>query len=284
MPIQCVVPVCVNNDDEYPELSDFQENCTSSGVLKTFRNRYNCFNLLQKECDKVFSGLPPHEETLSLTGLSGISPKVWTNSSTGILEESQISDSQTKKQGTAWSRIIKGHKPEPREVSDRGHHSIDQSTRVREARLAIHVVIDRSRHGITEPPMEPTDRTTNRDRRPSSASIPEQTGLSVYQSEFQTKSVRRPDVLRRHGCLAIRKGPFATSTQYQSDFTHVVWSRQCSDNECWKDLLTMRITFNHIFKLRYVGHTYCCKRFCIGVSTGFRRVMTAGNMKTPYCD
>ncbi|KAG5444557.1 hypothetical protein CSKR_108077 [Clonorchis sinensis] len=61
--------------------------------------------------------------------------------------------------------------------------------------------------------------------RPSSASIPEQTGLSVYQSEFQTKSVRRPDVLRRHGCLAIRKGPFATSTQYQSDFTHVVWSR-----------------------------------------------------------
>ncbi|TGZ59060.1 hypothetical protein CRM22_009290 [Opisthorchis felineus] len=61
--------------------------------------------------------------------------------------------------------------------------------------------------------------------RPRSASIPEQHGLTVYQSEFQSKSVRRPDMLRRHGCLAIRKGPFATSTQYQSDFTHVVWSR-----------------------------------------------------------
>ncbi|GAA54173.1 hypothetical protein CLF_112473 [Clonorchis sinensis] len=43
-----------------------------------------------------------------------------TNSSIGILEESQISDSQNKKQGTAESRINKGHKSEPREVNDRG--------------------------------------------------------------------------------------------------------------------------------------------------------------------
>ncbi|GAA47495.1 hypothetical protein CLF_100434 [Clonorchis sinensis] len=77
---------------------------------------------------------------------------------------SQISDSQTKKQGTAGSRINKGHKPEPREVSNRGQPSIDQNTRAREARLTIHVVIDQSGHGITEQPMERTDRTTNRDR------------------------------------------------------------------------------------------------------------------------
>ncbi|GAA49831.1 hypothetical protein CLF_103653 [Clonorchis sinensis] len=62
--------------------------------------------------------------------------------STGILDESQISDSQTKKQETAGSRINEGHKSEPREVNDRGHPSIDQSTSTREAKLTIHVVID----------------------------------------------------------------------------------------------------------------------------------------------
>ncbi|GAA50001.1 hypothetical protein CLF_103909 [Clonorchis sinensis] len=76
----------------------------------------------------------------------------------------QISDSQTKKQGTAGSRINKGHKPEPREVNDKGHPSIDQNTRAREARPTTHVVIDKSGHGITEQPMETTDRTTNLDR------------------------------------------------------------------------------------------------------------------------
>ncbi|GAA50808.1 hypothetical protein CLF_105067 [Clonorchis sinensis] len=69
-----------------------------------------------------------------------------TNSSTGILEESQISDAQTKKQGTAGSQINEDHKPEPREVSDRGHPSIDQRTRAREARLTIHVLVDQSGH------------------------------------------------------------------------------------------------------------------------------------------
>ncbi|GAA57472.1 hypothetical protein CLF_112778 [Clonorchis sinensis] len=91
------------------------------------------------------------------------------NSSTGILERSQVSDSQTKKQGTAGSRINKGHKPEPREVNDRGHPSIDQNTRAREARPTTHVVIDQSGHGITEQPMKLTDRTTNRDRRSTPA-------------------------------------------------------------------------------------------------------------------
>ncbi|GAA52392.1 hypothetical protein CLF_107979 [Clonorchis sinensis] len=92
-----------------------------------------------------------------------------TNSSAEILKESQKSDSQTRKQGTARSRINKGHKPEPREVNDRGHSSIDQSTRAGEATLTIHVVIDQSGHRITEQPMESTDRTTNRDRRATPA-------------------------------------------------------------------------------------------------------------------
>ncbi|GAA52535.1 hypothetical protein CLF_108288 [Clonorchis sinensis] len=87
------------------------------------------------------------------------------NFSTGILEEGQISDSKTKNQGTAESLVYKGHKPEPSEVNDRGHLRIDQSTRAEETRLTIHVVIDQSGHRMTEQTMEPTDRTTNRDRR-----------------------------------------------------------------------------------------------------------------------
>ncbi|GAA49043.1 hypothetical protein CLF_102412 [Clonorchis sinensis] len=77
--------------------------------------------------------------------------------------------SQTKKQGTAGSRINKGHKPERREVNDRGHPNIDQNTRARKARPTTHVVIDQSGHGITEQPMKLTDRTTNRDRRSTPA-------------------------------------------------------------------------------------------------------------------
>ncbi|GAA55595.1 hypothetical protein CLF_108408 [Clonorchis sinensis] len=102
--------------------------------------------------------------------------------------ESQISDSQTKKQGTAGSRTNKGHKPEPREVNDRGHPSIDQNTRAREARPTIHVVIDQSGHGITEQPMEPTDRTTNSDRSRHGhirRMYPSEIGSLVYYSPLK---------------------------------------------------------------------------------------------------
>ncbi|KER22861.1 hypothetical protein T265_14767, partial [Opisthorchis viverrini] len=60
---------------------------------------------------------------------------------TGMLKESQISDSETKKQGTAWSRINKGHKPEPREVN-RGH---SRPKIPPEAQIFISILTKRSR-------------------------------------------------------------------------------------------------------------------------------------------
>ncbi|GAA57081.1 hypothetical protein CLF_112111, partial [Clonorchis sinensis] len=53
-----------------------------------------------------------------------------------------------------------GIKPE-----ERWHPSIDQSTRDGDDKLRGHMGIDESEHRITGQPMEPPDRTTNRDRR-----------------------------------------------------------------------------------------------------------------------
>ncbi|GAA54130.1 glycosylphosphatidylinositol anchor attachment 1 protein [Clonorchis sinensis] len=71
-----------------------------------------------------------------------------TNILTGILKEKRISVSKTKKQGTLWRQINKNHKPELGSVKNRGHVGIDEPG-----------------HRITEQPMEPPDRTTNRDQR-----------------------------------------------------------------------------------------------------------------------
>ncbi|GAA52419.1 gypsy retrotransposon integrase-like protein 1, partial [Clonorchis sinensis] len=129
------------------------------------------------------------------------------NSSTGIPEESQLLNSQTKKKGTAGNRINKGHTSEPKEVNDRGHPRIDQSTMAREAKLKIHVVIDQSGYGITEQPMKPTDRTTDRDRR-------QETNKSAYQTRNNVNNDSQQTIHRKKnlGCIMMFAHILATST------------------------------------------------------------------------
>ncbi|KER21294.1 hypothetical protein T265_10353 [Opisthorchis viverrini] len=53
---------------------------------------------------------------------------------------------------------------------DKGYSSIEQITTAGDAKLKVHVGIGELEHRITEQPMEPPDRTTNRDQRSSPAS------------------------------------------------------------------------------------------------------------------